>query len=896
MSYPSQTKMKIGFIRITRKRIWMLGLALLLFLSGAFAWVYVAFLADLPSIDAIETRMARPTTQILDRNGRLLYEIVDPNKGKQLAVTANRNSRYGVAGVPDACVQATLATEDQRFYWHPGVDPIAIARAAYQNYRSGGQIVSGGSTLTQQLARNLLLDPQERYEQSLRRKIREAWLALQLERRYTKNELLRLYLDQTYYGYFAFGLEAAAQNFFAKPAAELSRAECALLAGLVQYPTGYNPFENPDAAKLRQRTVLRLMEDAGFISPEEAKQIAAEPLQYRSNLFDIHAPHFVLYVKDLLEQQIGVDRLREGGLQIVTSLDLDLQQQAEDIVRYRLAQLNCALPTACDDTVDRNRRVENAAAVVLDAATGEILALVGSPDYFNPQIQGNVNAALSLRQPGSAIKPFTYAAALDPKWSARQGLEPLTPASIIPDLPTAFPGAIGGQSTQMDPEADGSAPYVPENYDRRFHGPVTVRQALANSYNIPAVKVLQRVGVDTLKRLAAAAGIRSFTGEYGLALTLGGGEVSLLELTTAYGIFPRQGYRLEPVAILEIRDLTRDDPSLVDRQADQTRRLPEHPEQVILPETAYLITDILSDPVARIPAFGEHSVLNLPFPAAAKTGTTTDWRDNWTVGYSTRRVVGVWVGNADNTPMQGVSGIDGAGPIWHDIMLAAHRTPPPAFPRPDDVIEKVICAPSGLLPTPNCPRVRREYFIAGTEPTRQDDQFVRIAVDMATGLRAGPDTPATRIQERVYWLLGPEYAEWMDAQGIPQPPPEQVDVQRVVSGFAPEPAGAVNEPLRQDEHQGLMLSAPTPNSMYAIHPGVPRDRQRIAVGGFATDGRDWADLRIVVDGQILSRRNNVSRLDGWWLLQPGRHTFWLEGRPTPDGEIVRSRQVSIVVE
>ncbi len=895
--------------RIARKPIAWIALLTLLALIVGGAWFHAAFLADLPSVDRLEERLVRPTTQILDRHGRLLYEVVDPSTGKQLNLTGDpqANSRYGLAGVPDACVEATLATEDQRFYLHPGVDPIAIARALWQNYRAGGQVVSGGSTLTQQLARNLLLEPEERYQRSLRRKIREAWLAFQLERRYTKNELLRLYLNQTYYGYFAFGLEAAAQNFFAKPAAQLSRAECALLAGLVQYPSGYNPFENPKAAKIRQGVVLRLMVEAGFITPEEATQIQAEPLRYRSNLFQIQAPHFVMFVQDQLLAELGVDRLRQGGLRVTTSLDLDLQQEAESIVRYRLAQLNCQLPTACDDQVDPHRRVDNAAAVVLDSRTGEILAMVGSPDYFDESIQGNVNAALSLRQPGSAIKPFTYAAAMDPRWTRPLGLEPLTPASIIPDLPTAFPGGLAGQQIE-DPEAGGEgsqegAPYVPQNYDRRYHGPVSVREALANSYNIPAVKVLQRIGVETLQRIAAAAGIRSFTGEYGLALTLGGGEVSLLELTSAYGIFPRQGHRLEPVAILSI---CQEQASSAEDSPEEGATIPpcstapppgtpaptsQPGEEVIAPEVAYLITDILSDNQARIPAFGEGSVLRLPFPAAAKTGTTTDWRDNWTLGYSTERIVGVWVGNADNAPMVGVTGIDGAGLIWHDLMRAAHRTPPPPFPRPPGIVERSICAPSGLLPTPECPRVRRERFLAGTEPTRPDDQFVRVQVDLATGRLATEDTPPARIQERVYWRLGPEYAAWMEAQGIPRLPPPPLEARQPASeqlALASQDAGT--------SQTALILDAPIHRSAYALHPGLPPERQRIPVRGFTGDGRPWARLRLVVDGQVLLEAQEASRLSGWWVLSPGQHRFWLEGEPQAGDGTVRSETALVVVE
>ncbi len=875
------------------------GLIVGLGIAASAIFIYVTMLADLPSVTEIEARAVRPTTRILDRNGRLLYEVLDANAGKQynLALSAaDAESRYGLEALPDFCVEATLATEDSRFFFHPGVDPIAILRAAWQNLRAGGVIVSGGSTLTQQVARNLLMEPAERYDRSLPRKIREAWLALQLEWHYSKTEILRFYLNQTYYGNFAFGLEAAAEIFFAKPAAQLSNAECALLAGLVQYPVGYNPFADPEAAKLRQRTVLRLMRDAGYLDEAEVELIYGDPLRYRSLLFDIEAPHFVMYVQDLLLSQVGTERLRDGGLEVRTTLDLSLQRRTEESIRRRLSQLNCSIDdipgqqarsdAACRDD-GRSDRVRNAAAVVLDLDNGDVLSMVGSPDYFDASIQGSVNAALSQRQPGSAIKPFTYAAALDPTWSRAAGLShPLTPATILPDLPTAFPGGRG-QDLQSVSAADRFAQgaYVPKNYDLRYHGPVSVREALANSYNIPAVYVLQQVGVPTMQRLATQAGISSFTGEYGLALTLGGGEVSLLDLTRAYAIFPRQGDRLETRSILEIRDAD-GMPVWTSPQRDKSTQPP-----VISPEAAYLVTDILSDQVARIPAFGEGSVLSLPFPAAAKTGTTTDWRDNWTMGFSAERVVGVWVGNADNRPMQGISGIDGAGPIWRDVMLAAHRVDPPAFRRPARIVETLICAPSGLLPTPECPRTRQERFIVGTQPTRPDDQFQRIAVDSATGLRAGDETPSERIVERIYRVLGPEYAEWMEAQNLPQPPPTCAGTAcgsvLVGNGIAQS-----NPPSPTD----LILDAPVSASAYAIHPGLPADRQRIRVAGYVADGGVWQALRLIVDGVTILAAEDADRLDGWWTLTPGEHSFWIEGETDADSPTFRSPAAIIVVE
>jgi len=659
----------------------------------------------------------------------------------------------------------------------------------------------------------------------------------------------------------------------------------------------------PDVAKQRQLTVLRLMREAGYISQAESDAIAAEPLRYRSRLFDIDAPHFVMYVQDLLTQRLGADRLRAGGLRVVTTLDRDLQRQAKAAVRYRLDQLNCRVPGVCDQLTDPDRRVDNAAAVILDSHSGDILAMVGSPDYFDERIQGNVNAALALRQPGSAIKPFTYAAALDPQWSRARGQQPLTPATIIADLPITFHIA---EYDEMGHRI-GNVPYTPLNYDRSYHGPVSVRAALANSYNIPAVKVLDHIGVETLRQIASRAGISTFTKRYGLALTLGGGEVRLLDLATAFGIF-QDGHRLESRAILTVEQAATPQSHHTEstngaerphseQPINQWRRAPAQRTtslqspvssprpQIIASETAHLITDILSDNEARIPAFGENSVLRLPFTAAAKTGTTTDWRDNWTVGYSTERIVAVWVGNADNTPMLGVSGIDGAGPIWRDLMLASHADPPAPFRSPEGIREITICAPSGLLPSEACPRTRRERFIAGAEPTQPDDQFQHIVIDRQTGQRASADTPPTRTVERVYWMLPPAYHDWMLAQGIAIAPPP----------LAEQDASIASHQSPVSNPQSLVLTAPTSNTAFQIHPGVPDERQRIELAGYAADGRAWAELRLMKDGEPLAMEHDAVRLRDWWVLEPGQHQFWLEGRRSAEDDWERSEAALVMV-
>ncbi len=807
-------------------------------------------LAGLPSPDQLNTRRAIPSTQILDRHGRLLYEAANPQGG--------RHTPLPLSAIPKACREAVIATEDSRFYQHPGFDPLAIARAAWQNLR-WGRIVSGGSTITQQVVRNLLLPPQERQERTFRRKLREIWLAWQLTRRYTKDEILAIYLNQSYYGHFAYGIEAAAQAYFGKPAAALDLAECAMLAGLLQSPSAYNPLENPKAAKARQQVVLNLMVRDRYISREEAAAALAEPLRFAPNPFPIEAPHFVMYVQGLLEQELGLDRVRQGGLRVYTSLDLDLQRLAESIVRRRLQELKEA------EDAPPERRVDTAALVALDPRTGEILAMVGSPDYFDGRINGAVNGALALRQPGSAIKPITYAVAFDPEQATRAGRSVYTPATMVADVRTVFPTREG-------------EPYVPLNYDLDFHGPVLLREALASSLNIPAVKVLQHIGVDALIAQATRMGITTLNDSerFGLALTLGGGEVRLLELTAAYAAFANGGRRVDPIAILRVEDAAGN---------VLYARKPGFGPQVLSPQVAYLITDILSDDEARMLGFGAGSVLQLSRPAAVKTGTTTDWRDNWTIGYTPDLVAGVWVGNPDNTPMVGVSGVTGAAPIWHDFMeLSLRGRPPKPFPRPDGLVEIEICADSGLLPTELCPRRRRELFIAGTEPTRPDDMHRRIALDIRTGRRAGPDTPLEYVVYRTFWVLPPELQEWARQRGIPQPPPEDASEVQTVAYLPPTPAPT--EPP-------LVILSPDPGAVYRLNRTLPADVQQLEVAARAGNGHRPREITLLIDGQPIARgRGPIVR--AWWPLVPGRHIVQAVGTDE-DGQPMESPPVEISI-
>jgi len=802
---------------VHRRRQFFLLIIIPLGLLVITSWaVYTWLVADLPTTGELPARGAVPSTLIYDRRERLLYEVIDPHTGKHTPLPLNE--------IPLALRQATIATEDANFYSNPGVDAWAIVRALWINLR-GGEVLAGGSTITQQLARNLLLDPQERSERTLTRKLRESILAWRLARTYSKDEILALYLNQTYYGNLAYGVEAAAQAYFGKSVGELDLAECAMLAGLPQAPAHYNPLTNPDAAQSRQAVVLDLMVKHGYLSTAEAERAKVEPLHFAAVPFPIRAPHFVMYVWSQLEAALGEEVLGQGGLRVYTTLDVDLQDAARRIVRRRLAEL----ATGGDDERDHN--AHNAALVALDPHSGEVLVMLGSPDYFDAEISGAVNAALALRQPGSAIKPITYAAAFTPD-AKDAAFRPYTPATMVADVRTAFL------------TREGTA-YVPINYDRQWHGPVLLREALASSYNISTFDDSER---------------------FGLALTLGGGEVRLLELTAAYAAFATGGYKVEPVSILRVEDAS-------------GRVLYKSPPGVgplvLDPRVAYLITDILSDDTARMPGFGEGSMLHLTRPAAAKTGTTTDWRDNWTVGYTPDLVTGVWVGNADNSPMRDVSGISGAGPIWHDFMEEALKGRPAlAFPRPSGLVEVEVCALSGLLPNPHCPHRRTELFIAGTEPTETCTMHQLVQVDAATGEPATADTPPDRIVEKVITVLPPELAAWGHEHGVvaPQNAARQTaGVQHVASNVKPE----------------------TRNLKPRLSPSLPAEAQRILVAARPADGVSVARITLYVDGQPLAELTTPP-YRAWWTLQEGVHTVTAVGYDV-EGNRLESEAVMVAV-
>jgi 1A family penicillin-binding protein len=656
------------------------------------ASAYERFARELPSVSGVGDRTVFKTSQILDRNGKLIYELFDPDQGKRRIVP--------LAELPEDLIRAFVAVEDSSFYDNPGIDPRGIARAVVQNFTSGG-IVEGASTITQQLIRNVLLSPEERTSNTLQRKFKEAVLAMELSRSYSKDQILEMYLNEIYFGNFSYGIETASLTYFDKSARELTLAEAAVLAGLPQAPGRYDPFTNFEATKLRQEDVLDLMARNLYITREAAEAAKLEPIQFASadkGIATLKYPHWANYVKSLLEEKYSPRDVLEAGLTIHTTIDSDLQDLAEEAVRSNLRELAAQNAT-------------NAALIALDPRTGEILAMVGSPDFSDASIDGQVNATIAERQPGSSIKPLVYLAAF---------IKGFSPGTVLVDEPLAIAETSGRI-------------WQPKNFDNRFRGPVTLRRALGNSLNIPAVKVLQYVGLPEAINLARRMGMTSLRDAtaYGLSFTLGGGEVRLVELASAYGVIANNGLRVPATAITRIEDAT----GHTIFEARPT------PERVVDPRYTFLVTDIMSDNNARLETFGANSPLRLANnrPAAVKTGSTDDYRDSWTVGFTPSLVTGVWVGRADNQPMRLVLGSSGAGRIWNTFMeRALEGTPNEPFAVPTGVVRTGLCAGTGRPPTEECTQTVTDWFVRERSP---GGPARVVAIDRITGKLAGPETP-----------------------------------------------------------------------------------------------------------------------------------------------------------
>lgn len=638
--------------------------------SGIF---YQYILKDLPSPHDIRLRRPILSTKLYDRNGKLLYTLFKDENRTQVSLDQ----------VSPHLIQATLAIEDADFYQHWGVSFRGIARAVVHNFKN--ETVHGGSTITQQLVKLTLLTP----ERTWQRKIREGILALAVDRLYSKDEILTYYLNEVNYGGSVYGVEEASHWYFDKSAADLTLAESAFLAGLPVAPSAYSPFgSQPQRAYDRQREVLARMEAVGSISPDQRAAAEQEPVVFKNTAYDILAPHFVMMVRSMLAERFGEDVVSQGGLEVYTTLDLDVQASAEAAVAAEVKKLE-------------KLRVSNGAAMVTDPRSGEVLAMVGSQDYFDSDNDGTVNVALRPRQPGSSIKPLTYALAFE------QGF---TPSTLIQDSPVMYTAA-------------GAPPYIPKNYDGKFHGNVTLREALASSYNIPAVRLLVEVGVPRLVEKAKEMGITTWedSTRFGLALTLGSGEVRMYDMMQVYGTFANGGLTVPLNPLLAVRDsqgeVLYSNPCAESNEPCNARR-------TLSPLTAYQITSVLSDNMARSPAFGQRSALYIPDQeVAVKTGTTNSLRDNWTFGYTQDRAIGVWVGNNDNTPMSAVaSGVTGASPIWNALMksqITAEEKK--TFALPAGLTKVKVCRKTGTLPCSECPSISEEVFPVGLAPTKACD-------------------------------------------------------------------------------------------------------------------------------------------------------------------------------
>ncbi len=610
--------------------------------------LFLLFIQDLPSPKTLVLGQIPQTTKIYDRHHTLLYQLYADQNRTVIPLT----------DVPKHLQNASIATEDKDFYKHPGFDVTAIIRSLITNL-SGGEL-QGGSTITQQLIKSALLTP----ETSITRKVKEIVLAFWAERMFSKTQILEMYFNQVPYGGTAWGVEAAAQTYFGKRAKDLDLAESAFLAGIPRAPSIYSPFGNtPTLWKKRQTEVLARMGELGYISQQDREQAVKQELFFKRPHTPLHAPHFVMYVRDLLIKKYGLPFVERGGLTVVTSIDLSLQEKVQTIVAEEVGK-NAYL------------NLTNGAAMVTNPKNGDILAMIGSKS-FEDEGSGNVNVTTSLRQPGSSIKVVTYAAALSKGYTA---------ATILDDSAVVYTNP-------------GAPSYAPVNYDGKFHGRVPLRLALANSFNIPAVKILNHVGIPTVVELGKKMGITTWTSpeRYGLSLTLGGAETTMIDMTTVYGVLANDGLRVDANPIVKITD---GKGNVLEEKQEVAK------QQVLDTGVAFILSSILSDNNARSQAFGPNSVLNIPGKiVSVKTGTSDNKRDNWTIGYTNDRVVAVWVGNNNGAPMSQTlaSGITGAAPIWNRIITVLLEGKP----------GQILIQPTNVV-TKSC-LGRTEFFVKGTE-------------------------------------------------------------------------------------------------------------------------------------------------------------------------------------
>jgi len=725
------------------------------------------------------------STVVLDRRGEPLYE--------SLSGEGTRSMHLDAHSLPPVLVAATIAAEDRRFWSHPGVDPAAIARALRQNLVEG-RVVEGGSTITQQVAKLLLNRRAPRRARGVREKIQEAVLALRLEHRFDKQQILALYLNLAAYGNQIVGAGKASRAYFDTAPSMLTPAQAAFLAGLPQRPSGYNPFRSRETAIARQRTVLRRMQASGALTPAHATEAREERLNFSRETSPFLAPHFV----EMVLTAAGSNRPER----IATTLDAQLQREIAGIIRSHRAAL------------DRHG-ASNVAVVVLDNLRGEWLAWEGSGDYGDAEHGGTINGPVSPRQPGSTLKPFTYALAFESGF---------TPASVLADVPSHFPTAEAGVL------------YSPRNYDGRYRGPLLARRALAGSENVPAVALASELGVPTLLRFLERAGLSTFDRNpsyYGLGLTLGNAEVRLDELVAAYSAFARGGEWLEPTWARPLD-------ASAQHATERVRRA------LATPRTAYWVTDILSDDAAREFIFGRGGSLEFSFPVAVKTGTSQAYHDNWTIGYTREVTVGVWVGNFDRTPLKSSTGVTGAAPIFHAVMLAAARHAAGAggaghaaiVAAPDDIAEQDVCALSGMPANRWCPSRQRERMPAANEP---------------------PCSWHHLSDEGLFVVWPPRFRQWARQNGLTGDASPTLASASLRSATMPAPARP-REPLA--------IVNPPAGAVYFVDPTLRREFQTLALRVVAARP---ATIQWEVGGRVVGSSSSEAAL--MWPLTPGTHAI-----------------------
>ena len=794
--------------------------SILLKLAHGFLWSYVMLCAMLVgggtvlsiSVAASDFSLKllarkKSALRVYDRKGGLLREIRGANSARNALVTS-------LAQVPANLLNAFIAAEDHRFHDHDGIDPQGILRAAWNNLWAG-KVVEGGSTITQQLVR--ILKPRPR---NLLGKLAEAVDAMKLERLTTKKEILKAYLNHVPYGRKIQGVALASQYYLRKPHQQVSLAEAAALASIPNGPKHFNPATPAGRRLIEERRIhiLNRMHALSFIDRQAYRRAVREPIRWEIRSSAFTAPHLT----EMVRQRYNGEPLTE---EVKTTLEPNLQMKVETIVRRNIGALKA-------------REVHNAAVVVLDNATGEVLSLVGSVDFHDAFQDGQVNGTLSLRQPGSALKPFLYALALE---------KGFTSAHIIPDLPVSFQTPKG--------------PYRPRNYDEKFHGPVRLRAALANSYNIPAVTLLHQLTAKTFLEKLRSLGLRSLNREadhYGLGLVLGAGEVRLIDLAAAYATLARGGIYLKPIFIRKGEGTNKSQKSM---------ETPQH--RIFSEEVSYLVSHIMRDQTARMPAFGENSVLNLNFEVAVKTGTSKNFRDNWTVGFTPQVTVAVWVGNFDGSPMGKVSGITGAGPIFRDVMIAAMGQGLPRWKENDSFVKVQICPLSGQLKGPHCPGKMEEIFRPANRPRRLCPFHRHLRLHRQSGLLAGEACPRSLTQWRKLVHLPLRYRDWALKQELP---------------LAPALYARQCPPLKGADR--LLVQSPKRGNIFSMIPHLPTISQKIplkvSVAG-SVKRVFW-----IVDGKTVSSRTYP--FSAWWQPVPGKH--WIQVK-TDSG--LHSSKIAITV-